>query len=1170
MATGNPPPVRSPHGGGESSSTLQPASRFLWWLALFIGIGAYIAMTEVDRIIGRSTTTGDHATIREIVGPSALGNIDGWSAWRDGPEAISQIHGIVAELIIALAVCQFVFVVCITYLLARMIVTATSSPDQGGYSRVAAGSVGVFAAAALLGILLLVIASRFVAQDDPAHGLHVAIAVVATCKWLAVVAVVLAVARNAFFRRVIVRSVKKQAACLWIQRLSVVVVVLLAVMSLLPASGALDQIPDAQRRWLGTDFRWFSALVILVAYGVIAAGLFFIGSWRANLVGIRVKEHGIRNRSPAMLWLWLIAPTGVLVAAIALRWRHGDLVDANVVAFFVLFFATIAVTSALIRLVELTCADGAGRRGVIGAVISALIHLVELLLDGGIPRRRVISAIGVAVWGVALSVTAIVVAWSGAEPRWRVLVIVIPTVIVIAGPVYTFFAMRHDVRVQAGERAASITGSDVQIVGNICVILFLGFGALGLIRAFAGPIALDVAVGGESVAPQRALVAFVVAVAFLLGVSALAAIALRLEPFAVGSDRAAGSDREAGSDRAFASDRGARSGREPSNAMIRWARRLRRALADDGARRTLLVILGVLIVVPLAAYAIAPSGTASAFGIMGTVTFVIGVWPLFLGVIIVGIQYRRPPEIFAVLSMEAAPILSLSLVLMVVVTLTGGDPDLHRIHARDYQAMAAGDTRADLDAAFTAWVGTNTDCTYQIEADGQPVSVRPLVLVAASGGGIRAAVWTANSMATMMRSADGPAGNGICGSAANFLSSGVSGGSVGLALARAETADSGDPSDPSGVAVVADEIRSAATALTDPQALAAGLSSTVVGDTVASATGLRVQRHDGALTWNDRAALIEDGWEHQIPALREDYQWSRTGAPTGALVFNSTSTGVHCRMLISQLRLGVTAPQTLGEDTDISDCVTATGQPAISVDFADVFHGCVPTMSWATAAMLSARFPYVTPSGRIFAPATQHTANPECRDNSWQLIDGGYADSTGLGTVADIAPELAQIIARHNASAGGDVPYVIPYVVYLDDEPQVARPVGAPAATPEALVPVVGRAAQKALAGKESWVQRITNAFDEVCANAVGGTCEATRAALRTRMDRTDGETTYDGSVITVAPRLVPSVEVPLGWTLSRRTVDALRRAAGTNLCTTGDSDRSLGFDTLAALVCHR
>ncbi|GAB91491.1 hypothetical protein [Gordonia rhizosphera] len=1146
MATGNPPPVRSPHGGGESSSTLKWTSRYLWWLALFIGVGAYIAMTEVDRIIGRSTTTGDHATIRGVVGPSALANIDGWSAWRDGPEAISQIHGIVAALIVALAVCEFVFVVCITYLLARIIVTATSSPDQAGYSRIAAGSVGVFAAAALLEILLLVIASRFVAHDDTAHGLHVAIAVVATCKWLAVVAVILAVARNDFFRRVVVRSVKKQAECVWIQRLSVVVVVLLAVMSLLPASGALDQIPDAQRRWLGTDFRWSSALVILVAYGVIAAGLFFIGSWRANLVGIRVKDHGIRNRSPAMLWLWLIAPTGVLVAAIALRWRHGDLVDANVVAFFVLFFATIAVTSALIRLVELTGQEGAGHHGVIAAVISVPIRLVELSLDGDVPRRRVISAIGVAVWGVALSVTAIVVAWSGAEPRWRVLVMVIPTVIVIAGPVYTFFAMRHEVRVQARARATTITGSDVQIVGNICVILFLGFGALGLIRAFAGPIALDAAVGGEAVAPQRAQVAFGVAVVFLMGVSALAAIALRLDPFAAGSDR------------------------EPSHAMIRLARRLQRALADDGARRKLLVVLGVLVVIPLAAYAIAPSGTASAFGIMGTVTFVIGVWPLLLGVIIVGIQYRRPPEIFAVLSMEAAPILSLALVLMVVVTLTGGDPDLHRIHARDYQAMAAGDTRADLDAAFTAWVNTNTDCAYQIGADGQSVSARPLVLVAASGGGIRAAVWTANSMATMMRSADGPAGNGICGSAANFLSSGVSGGSVGLALARAETADSGDPSDPSGVAKAADEIRSAATTLTDPQALAAGLSSTVVGDTVASATGLRAQRHDGALTWNDRAALIEDGWEHQIPALREDYQWSRTGAPTGALVFNSTSTGVHCRMLISQLRLGVTAPQTLGEDTDISDCVTATGQPAISVDFADVFHGCVPTMSWATAAMLSARFPYVTPSGRIFAPATQHTANPECHDNSWQLIDGGYADSTGLGTVADIAPELAQIIARHNASAGGDVPYVIPYVVYLDDEPQVARPVGAPGATPEALVPVVGRAAQKALAGKESWVQRITNAFDEVCVNAVAGSCEATRAALRSRMDRTDGETTYDGSVITVAPRLVPSVEVPLGWTLSRRTVEALRRAAGTDLCTTGDPDRSLGFDTLAALVCHR
>ena len=98
-----------------------------------------------------------------------------------------------------------------------------------------------------------------------------------------------------------------------------------------------------------------------------------------------------------------------------------------------------------------------------------------------------------------------------------------------------------------------------------------------------------------------------------------------------------------------------------------------------------------------------------------------------------------------------------------------------------------------------------------------------------------------------------------------------------------------------------------------------------------------------------------------------------------------------------------------------------SGLPAVSLDLPEVYGGCTPALSWATAALLSARFPTLTPAGRFPGGASSRGgAQPDCEDPSpgpLQLVDGGYAERTGLGTLSDLAPELMGAVRRWNAAA---------------------------------------------------------------------------------------------------------------------------------------------------------
>ncbi len=469
--------------------------------------------------------------------------------------------------------------------------------------------------------------------------------------------------------------------------------------------------------------------------------------------------------------------------------------------------------------------------------------------------------------------------------------------------------------------------------------------------------------------------------------------------------------------------------------------------------------------------------------------------------------------------LRSTPILTLFAVGLFVASTAAEDVTIHGVRGIVNSATtAAPRVRPSVQAAFETWLAAGKGCrlspsttptastssttptapassttpTGPIAKLPPGVGIRPMFVVAAEGGGIRAAYWTASALAAV-----GRLGTGGCAAHSTLLSSGASGGAVGLTVARF----SGDP-------------QGDVEQMADGDALAVGAIGLFVRDLVASSTGLSSGPDDDTVTdtgtgtgsatvtdggyWEgDRASLMERSWQGKgaqrlvdgtvgRSPLAQPFLSDLTPTVTGQLVLNSTGVGRGCRVLVSQLDLSLpdAAPPTRpGKDATVGldpkdgfdpavgldpSCDGTTGMPH-SIDLFASYSArsslspALPTTGrptpvaapadtgrtvrnpWclepgavraATAAMLASRFPYVTPSG-VVGPC-----------GSWsrqQLVDGGYAENTGLGTLADLAPQWMQAVRRHNddvltaaaaavtagAAASGDL--VVPVVIYLDN-----------------------------------------------------------------------------------------------------------------------------------------
>lgn len=520
-----------------------------------------------------------------------------------------------------------------------------------------------------------------------------------------------------------------------------------------------------------------------------------------------------------------------------------------------------------------------------------------------------------------------------------------------------------------------------------------------------------------------------------------------------------------------------------------------------------------------------PLHAAEVLGVIAAVLLSLAALSLLIGAFVVIAQDGGAPEVFWKAGLRSPPLTLLLVGSLYLASLAGDSVRVHGIRTLPGEAGA----RDTVSTAFADWVAQDDACVHR----AGEVDLRPLLLVAAEGGGVRAAYWTAAGLDAMVAQVP-------CSTTSTLLSGGASGGSVGLAVARFA---------PPGEA--ADQVRD----LAGPTALAAGAVGLFTRDLAYAATGVPASpRGDTAVDerlaltgnqgWADRPALMEAVWEADVPALRGSFVVAPGPAarPSGHLVLTSTSVGTGCRLVVSQLDLGPAATTT--------GCA-GLGQPvAGSVDLLGAYP-CLGPLPASTAALLSGRFPFVTPSGVL----------PACGGSPMdQVVDGGYVENTGIGTVVDLSERWLPLVRAHNTAellGAGRPTLVVPVVVYLDNgtgsdftvpSVQVADELLVPwtangrartqqSSAPtllqraDALVATPGLVDGALLAGTACGEQRLAA---ELCALA---------DAARQEIDRW-----REWPVVVVHQSTTPSVTAPLGWVLSEdsmRTMDqALREQA--------------------------
>ncbi|MDQ4215841.1 hypothetical protein [Microbacterium capsulatum] len=517
------------------------------------------------------------------------------------------------------------------------------------------------------------------------------------------------------------------------------------------------------------------------------------------------------------------------------------------------------------------------------------------------------------------------------------------------------------------------------------------------------------------------------------------------------------------------------------------------------------------------------AGALLLFLILAIVPLWIGQWigPLavtvgMLGVITGGIGWvvlelgrRRPPELFAFLRLRSTPVISLALVLpMILATIN----PLPFPHAVTFVPEAGHLNRPSVATALDHWNAQ----ACEIEVDG--TRIKPLVMVAAEGGGIRAATWTVDVLGKLF-----PSGSGCSPSTSVFASSGASGGSMGLAMfANATTADK-----------AAVDIST----LSRPGALGTDLSAMVSSDLVAGFTGIRLPSVDGreGLQARDRARLQEIAWEADASSALGTRFDSTYRPGTGYAMFNSTDSVSNCKVVVSQMRLpggdGQDAPRCTGPDATLSH----------SVDLLSQFGSDCPLgLRWSTASFLSARFPFVSPSGRV---DDELFSDPRCATGwNMQLLDGGLLDNSALGTLSDLLPTILAWTRAHNAEASAAV--VVPVVLWISNGTAADVLAVSGNARPEWVAPLVTlqqvKGAQMAPA---AWLSRLSGQLGagDICPPAASSTppgadgCAKGVASVQARVP---------GGIALASIATSPAVSLPLGWTLSGFTDSRLSLAA--------------------------
>ena len=272
---------------------------------------------------------------------------------------------------------------------------------------------------------------------------------------------------------------------------------------------------------------------------------------------------------------------------------------------------------------------------------------------------------------------------------------------------------------------------------------------------------------------------------------------------------------------------------------------------------------------------------------------------------------------------------------------------------------------------------------------------RPMILVAASGGGIQAAAWTVQVLQGLSEELSREK---IDFSSRIKLISAVSGGAVGamyfLDAYRDGTVPAAGPAQQLREHARASSLEPVAWGLAYPD-LVFGVAPMLKGIGFSSG-GWRPHATDGGAIFYDRGRLLEDSWhsrlsEGQRDRTLKDWRDDVAAGKRPAVVFNSTLTETGERFVLATTEF----------DTGSDDANSGTRTSFGRRDFFGAYGDS--DLKIRTAVRLSATFPYVSPASRFLRNdwPSGGNRNGSIYASEPHVVDGGYYDNYGMISLLD-------------------------------------------------------------------------------------------------------------------------------------------------------------------------
>jgi len=411
--------------------------------------------------------------------------------------------------------------------------------------------------------------------------------------------------------------------------------------------------------------------------------------------------------------------------------------------------------------------------------------------------------------------------------------------------------------------------------------------------------------------------------------------------------------------------------------------------------------------------------------------------------------------------------------------------------------------------SFEIWLAARPDRAAYVRA-GRPY---PVFLVSAQGGGIYAAAHVSLFLARLQDA---------CPSFAQhvFVISSVSGGSIGATIFGSAVA-SDRPVSTLGCAtpLTGSNHEARVARFLGSDFLTPVVDATLASDLVNALLTTRNEswrRADVLERYFRRTWLDQNGgrdlWSEGVAA-----SW-RPGTINPAILFNVTEVATGRRTVIAPFGAKMDG------DDDFPDFSRRLGD---QIFVTDGFYR--RGMTVGAAAVASARFPFVTPPATI--PAGLSDPEHPRQRAATQFVDGGYADNSGAETLGELAKLLSEgdedvdlhvlsfaDVDEFHANVKGQPQYMglkdIPFF-YITNDP-ITRPMFG-----EFSGPLVAFAQARAFHA-DAAIRGLADSISADCRNFVHVRCYAAPAFIRVPID-------------------TKTLGLPLGWTLSRASVERLR-----------------------------